>query len=369
MPVSGDPSSTSSTTICHHIRHQQPMNNNLPPYPSAADEPLIPKPNRISKSAMSTFFLLPSSSSSNGPTRRKAKKPNPLPQTSSSSFRSLGCTSSASQKVSVPAVIRSSANWDATDAKTKKTKSKKKNKGCTSSYNGGSVKILSEADRSGCGPVPDVWCGPGIGFSTDAVVSGTNIPVEAEPPRRNVPARRKIDREGSSVPPRRSHNQETSSYFDSDLTSRDDEQTQTLFSDRYHHRHIRQPYPNGLDEMMMIQNGFVMGGMLSSHDHFRDLRLNVDAMSYEQLLELGDRIGYVDTGLNEKQIKTCLCKVKQFQKIAQLEDRKCSICQEEYEGKDEVGKLRCGHRYHIHCVKQWLLRKNSCPVCKTMPYV
>ena len=53
--------------------------------------------------------------------------------------------------------------------------------------------------------------------------------------------------QGSSVPPRRSHNQESNPYFDSDLTSRD-EQTQTLFSDRYH-RHLRQPYPNGLDEV------------------------------------------------------------------------------------------------------------------------
>ncbi|KAG2322513.1 hypothetical protein Bca52824_015726 [Brassica carinata] len=347
MPVSGEPSSSSSTTIGHHIR-LRPMN--LPPFPPTADEPLIPKPSRICKSAMSSFFLLPSSSNEPNNTR---KKPNPFPQTTSS-FRSLGCTSSASQQVSVPAVIRSSASWDASNAvKSKKTKSNKKNKGC-GSYNGGSVKILSEADRSGCGPVPDVWCGPGVGFSTDAVVAV----VEGDPPRRNIPARRKIDGEGSSVPPRRSHNnQETSS-----------EQTQTLLSDGYH-RHLRQPYPDGLDEMMMIQNGFVMGGMLSSHDHFRDLRLNVDGMSYEQLLELGDKIGYVDTGLNEKQIKTCLWRVKPSHKATQLEDRKCSICQEEYEGKDEVGKLRCGHRYHIHCVKQWLLRKNSCPVCKTMPYV
>lgn len=93
-------------------------------------------------------------------------------------------------------MIRSSANWDASDVKSKKTKSKKKNNGCSGYSGGGSVKILSEAERSGCGPVPDVWCGPGVGFSTDAVVSGT---VEAEPPRRNIPARRKIDGEVPSV--------------------------------------------------------------------------------------------------------------------------------------------------------------------------
>ncbi|KAF8111353.1 hypothetical protein N665_0076s0328 [Sinapis alba] len=360
MPVSSEPSS-SSTTIGQHIR----LRPRIPPPFATVDEPLIPKPSRICKSAMSSFFLLPSSSNE---TTRKT----------TSSFRGLGCTSSSSQQVSVPAVIRSSADWDAS-----KTKSKNKNK-VTSRYSGGSVKILSEAGDGGnaCGASPDVWCGPGVGFSTDAVVGGTSNHVEANPPRRNIQARRKIDgdknyisstshnsnqTEGSSVPRRRSHNQEPNPYFDSDLIS-PGEQTQTLFSDR-NHRHIRQPYPNGLSEMMLLQNGLVMGGIFSSHDHFRDLRLNVDGMSYEQLLELGDRIGYVNTGLNEKQIKSCLRKVKPFNKATPLEDRKCSICQEEYEAKDEVGKLRCGHRYHVHCVKQWLLRKNFCPVCKTMPYV
>jgi sRNA-binding regulator protein Hfq len=34
-------------------------------------------------------------------------------------------------------------------------------------------------------------------------------------------------------------------------------------------------------QMMMMQNGFVMGGVLSSFDQFRDMRLNVDNMTYE----------------------------------------------------------------------------------------
>ncbi|KAG2321867.1 hypothetical protein Bca52824_015080 [Brassica carinata] len=333
MPVSSEPSS-SSTTIGQHIRLRP---RNPPPFP-IADEPLLPKPSRICKSAMSSFFLLPSSSSSNETTRK-----------TTSSFRGLGCTSSASQQVSVPAVIRSSADWNPS-----KTKSKNKKKG-TSRYSGGSVKILTEAGDGGnaCGASPDVWCGPGVGFSTDAVVG-----VEVNPPRRNIPARRKIDgdknysstshnsnqTEGSSVPPPgRSHNQESNPYFDSDLTSRG-EQTQT----------------------------FSLIGIIVIYDNLTLMdspRFNVDGMTYEQLLELGDKIGYVNTGLNEKQIKTCLRKVKPFNKATPLEDKKCSICQEEYEAKDEVGKLPCGHRYHIHCVKQWLLRKNSCPVCKTRPCV
>lgn len=39
--------------------------------------------------------------------------------------------------------------------------------------------------------------------------------------------------------------------------------------------------------------------------------------------------------------------------------------QEEYEVDDEMGKLNCGHFYHINCIKQWLVQKNACPICKT----
>ncbi|KFK24036.1 hypothetical protein AALP_AAs63262U000100 [Arabis alpina] len=91
---------------------------------------------------MSSFFLLPTSETTR-------KKTTDFPQTgSSSSFLGHSCTASASQQVSVPAVIRSSADWDATNFK-KTKKSKKKKKG---SYNGGSgsVKILTEVDRTGC---------------------------------------------------------------------------------------------------------------------------------------------------------------------------------------------------------------------------
>ncbi|XP_052179897.1 E3 ubiquitin-protein ligase MBR2-like [Diospyros lotus] len=42
----------------------------------------------------------------------------------------------------------------------------------------------------------------------------------------------------------------------------------------------------------------------------------------------------------------------------------CVICQAEYEEGDDIGTLRCGHGYHVDCVKKWLLKKDSCPLCK-----
>ncbi|RDX68982.1 E3 ubiquitin-protein ligase MBR2, partial [Mucuna pruriens] len=43
----------------------------------------------------------------------------------------------------------------------------------------------------------------------------------------------------------------------------------------------------------------------------------------------------------------------------------CPICLEEYEDGDEIGKLDlCVHKFHVQCIKQWLMNKNFCPICK-----
>ncbi|KAF7136344.1 hypothetical protein RHSIM_Rhsim08G0130100 [Rhododendron simsii] len=113
--------------------------------------------------------------------------------------------------------------------------------------------------------------------------------------------------------------------------------------------------------MMMFRSSIMMGERSGGFDRYRDWRLNVDNMSYEELLELGDRIGYVNTGLKEDMIVQCLRKTKLsdnlFSPLPTEMERKCSICQEDYEGNDEVGKLECGHFYHIYCIKQWLMQK------------
>ncbi|RDX63524.1 E3 ubiquitin-protein ligase MBR2, partial [Mucuna pruriens] len=44
---------------------------------------------------------------------------------------------------------------------------------------------------------------------------------------------------------------------------------------------------------------------------------------------------------------------------------KCVICLEKYEDGDEIGKLDlCVHKFHVQCIKQWLVSRNTCPICK-----
>uniref|UniRef100_M1DIX3 RING-type E3 ubiquitin transferase n=1 Tax=Solanum tuberosum TaxID=4113 RepID=M1DIX3_SOLTU len=42
----------------------------------------------------------------------------------------------------------------------------------------------------------------------------------------------------------------------------------------------------------------------------------------------------------------------------------CAICHIEFEHEEIVGILGCGHEYHVGCIKQWLLRKKDCPMCR-----
>ncbi|KAM0908508.1 hypothetical protein ACQ4PT_015423 [Festuca glaucescens] len=109
-------------------------------------------------------------------------------------------------------------------------------------------------------------------------------------------------------------------------------------------------------------------------DEHSDMRLDIDSMTYEELLALEEHIGDVNTGLAKSHIvdklKTSLyvpgtsCMSDQSSESS-AENEACIICQEEYRAADCLGILDCGHRYHAECVKHWLTVKNLCPICKT----
>jgi len=42
----------------------------------------------------------------------------------------------------------------------------------------------------------------------------------------------------------------------------------------------------------------------------------------------------------------------------------CSICTDNYDNKDVVSVLKCGHVFHTKCIKEWGHYKNVCPICK-----
>lgn len=100
-------------------------------------------------------------------------------------------------------------------------------------------------------------------------------------------------------------------------------------------------------------------------DHHRDMRLDIDDMSYEELLALEEMIGDVNTGLSEGTVGKYLTETTYNADLNQDdEEEKCMICLEEYEDCEDLARLNCGHDYHFSCIKKWLLIKNACPICK-----
>ncbi|KAF8751957.1 hypothetical protein HU200_012017 [Digitaria exilis] len=118
-----------------------------------------------------------------------------------------------------------------------------------------------------------------------------------------------------------------------------------------------------MDESEEVQDYYVL------HDQHRGMRMDIDGMSYEELLALGERIGTVNTGLTDGALTECLKRslyVPTGSTSQEDGDLKCIVCQEEYFSGVEVGKMSCKHYYHIDCIQQWLRQKNWCPICKSV---
>ena len=44
-------------------------------------------------------------------------------------------------------------------------------------------------------------------------------------------------------------------------------------------------------------------------------------------------------------------------------DTLCLICMVPLDEGEMIGDLSCGHNYHVDCLKEWLKRRNVCPLC------
>ena len=85
------------------------------------------------------------------------------------------------------------------------------------------------------------------------------------------------------------------------------------------------------------------------------------------LLILGASIcGFIILYTTTLTLLGCFCqrrrrnKILKFLKPIDGDGDDCVIC---LESKEEMCKLKCGHTYHVDCIKTWLGYKSTCPLC------
>ncbi|CAK79506.1 unnamed protein product (macronuclear) [Paramecium tetraurelia] len=90
------------------------------------------------------------------------------------------------------------------------------------------------------------------------------------------------------------------------------------------------------------------------------LNVNIDNMTYEQILNLQERIGNQNVGLTKLQIKEIPKRTKEANDNV---EEICTICYDQIQTGNVYRQLPCNHIYHSKCIKAWLLNHKKCPVC------
>lgn len=90
---------------------------------------------------------------------------------------------------------------------------------------------------------------------------------------------------------------------------------------------------------------------------------DIDSMTYEELLALEDRIGYVKVGLS---LSARAVSSTQRLPIVSLEGKEaeelCCVCLQPF--GDSAKRLPgCRHLFHPKCIDEWLELKKTCPLC------
>ena len=111
-----------------------------------------------------------------------------------------------------------------------------------------------------------------------------------------------------------------------------------------------------------------MNGGIEPPEGATERSLSPSQMTYDQLLQLGENVGKVSKGTDQKQLDdlpTCTYgEAKSKGEAFAILGEQCAVCRCEYDDDDVVRILPCRHAEHAECLDQWLLRNRSCPLCQ-----
>lgn len=98
-----------------------------------------------------------------------------------------------------------------------------------------------------------------------------------------------------------------------------------------------------------------------------DDAIDVDRMSYEELLALEERIGVVPCGVKPHilaRLPLTTVRVENACASSAIGDSCCAICASDYGVGDTLRVLPCNHAFHKGCIDEWFAAKATCPICK-----
>lgn len=98
---------------------------------------------------------------------------------------------------------------------------------------------------------------------------------------------------------------------------------------------------------------------------------DVDNMTYEQLLALGEQIGYAERPDKPSDVALSQLPIRIITEDDALDaDEECAVCCDNYKPGDKLRVLPCFHSFHCGCIDPWLQSDRpgarECPVCKTV---
>jgi len=112
-------------------------------------------------------------------------------------------------------------------------------------------------------------------------------------------------------------------------------------------------------------NPFEEDDYFADNLHEENPEVDLDSMTYEQILALGDTIGVVEKGLSVIDLSSLPTTVHKISKgkSKEPESTSCLICQDEFKTNDQKRFLPCFHSFHVNCIDTWLSEKLTCPIC------
>jgi len=102
---------------------------------------------------------------------------------------------------------------------------------------------------------------------------------------------------------------------------------------------------------------------INNNNDFINNYLRISNMTYEELLNLENKIGDVNKGLNQEEIDNLGEEI--YNSFINLTEstKKCIICLSDFFEGEKIRYLKCNHFFHKDCIDNWLKLQKKCPTC------